>query len=247
MSEGDARIGYLCPDETLARAGELLLQAVMVRAAVAADDCPAQLGSRLAALLDGERRRLENGLPPTGQEDTGRALTAFFRVILARRGPDVHDYLTGAIGYSPETDTGRRHDCGRRLLSLELVPRWTTAPRRLYVCERCGPAYSLPHGFGPPTADRTAGPGIRLTFPAPLPAGGWFVTCLQPVGGHEENAGVPHRLAPGVTTLDVSLPNGTYPGLRRLAVALVTAGDYSTFQFPIQQQAVSESSGGPVP
>ncbi|MFI9275832.1 hypothetical protein ACIGXM_34810 [Kitasatospora sp. NPDC052896] len=220
-------------EENLDRAARHVLQAVMVRAAVAAGDYPAMTGRRLASQLDLRARAEATGNPVERAGAGDRALCAFLATILSRRGPDVHDYLTGAFGYRPERATGLRHHCGRELLGIELVPHWAPArPRELYICERCGPAYSLPHGFAPPSRLRVDPTALRVEFNAPLVQGGWFAASRQPIGGHREHPLLPRALAPGAGALEARIPTGAGPGLRRFAAALVVDGDYAIFQVP---------------
>ena len=236
-------------EHALAHASDRLLQAVTVRAAVAAADYPREAGERLAAALEESARHAAysagpettaGARPPVTDPDAeaDRALAGFLSTILSRRGPDLHDYLSGAIGYSPERTAGQSHACGQRLLVLQVVPRWTIGGvRDLYVCERCGPAFSVPTGAEPPRI-LVSGAQLRLDFARPLSADGWYTACRQPVGGHREDPTPPHHLPAGATGLTVALPTTAGAGLRRFAVAVVTGGRYVTAQIPTHEQAM---------
>ncbi|MFI5758516.1 hypothetical protein [Streptomyces sp. NPDC051569] len=240
------------PDHAPDRAASRLLQAVTVRSAVAAGDYPSGQGGRLAEMLEHLARRAAYparpapgaagpGTVPAGEPVTDsvadRALAAFLSRILSRRGPDIHDYLSGALGYSPERATGLRHFCGRRLLVLQLVPRWTTGGvRDLYVCERCGPACTVPSGGRPPGRIEIDASRVRVEFAEPLTSDGWYTACRQPIGGHPEEPGAPRPLRAGATGLSVELPARTTRGLRRFAIALVADGECVVVQLPTQEQ-----------
>ncbi|MEW1911902.1 hypothetical protein AB0442_26250 [Kitasatospora sp. NPDC085895] len=214
------------PDEP--RAARRLVQSRIVRSAVAAGDRPdadLALADRLAAAA------LRPDPAPDGELD--RLLCAFLGATLARRGPDVHDYLSGSVGYSPEERTGLLHHCGHRLLRLRIVPRDLPAGAlALYVCERCGSAHTLPPGGEPPRA--VLGPAtLTLHLARPLAAGGRYTAARQPIGGHPEAALPVAELVPGAREITVPLPRDGAPGLRRIAVALVADGEFSVHQLPL--------------
>ncbi|CAM5604145.1 MULTISPECIES: hypothetical protein [Streptomyces] len=233
------------------RGADRLLQAMTVRAAVAAGDCPGESGRRLATLLEelargavypapsGEEPTVPScGGRPACEADADRAFTAFLSRILSRRGPDIHDYLSGAVSYSPERPVAEAHHCGRRLLVVRIVPRWTVGGvRDFYVCERCGPAYALPEGSRPPRRLTVHATRLTVEFAEPLSADGWYTACRQPVGGHPERPGALRRIGAGATSLEVALPAQDAPGLRRFAVALVSDGRCAVVQVPIQQHS----------
>ncbi|MCU7822126.1 hypothetical protein [Kitasatospora sp. DSM 101779] len=214
------------PDDP--RAARRLVQSRIVRRAVAAGDRPAAdlaLADRLADAA------LQSA--PDGELD--HLLCKFLGATLARRGPDVHDYLSGSVGYSPEEPTGLRHHCGHRLLRLRIVPRDLPAGAlALYVCERCGSAHTLPPGGEPPRA--VLGPDtLTLHLPRPLTAGGRYTAARQPIGGHPEPALPVAELAAGAREVTVPLPRDGAPGLRRIAVALVADGEFSVHQLPLTE------------
>ncbi|MET7737590.1 hypothetical protein ABZT02_40695 [Streptomyces sp. NPDC005402] len=229
-------------DHGVERAARRLTQAVIVRSAVTSGDFPPDEGRRLAGSLEEEAGRFGPGRPtdepPAPSAALDRELCAFLAVILARRGPDIHDYLAGVIGYRPERPAGQRHDCGNQLLIVPMVPRWLNgAVRDLHVCERCGPCYSLPSNAPSPLACTLHARALHLQFREPLASGAWYTACRQPIGGHPERA-LPVRHAPsGACHLCVERPADAGAGLRRFAVALVADGDYATFQLPLEARA----------
>jgi hypothetical protein len=200
------------------------LQTHTVRAAIAAGDYPADRGGELIELITDPAR------------DAGRELSVFLRAVLRARGPDLHGYLGGQLGYGPERAVRARHHCGRRLLVLHLVPHeLPDAVRDFYVCERCGPAFAVPTGTEPPRV-RLEGPGAaRVTLAAPLPATGWVAAGRQPIGGHHEPQPAPWSVAEGTTELSLRLPADQEPGIRRFAAALVCQGDVVIVQFPLHR------------
>jgi hypothetical protein len=224
-------------ESALHHASSRLLQARTVRSAVAAGDYPVRTGARLAGLLEALGRR--NAYDPVAhsREDDAsadRAMAVFLSRILSHRGPDIHDYLSGTIGYSPERPTGIGHFCGQSLLAIAVVPRWTTAGvRDLYICERCGPAFAVPHGSAPPRISVNDGARLRLDFAGPAVADGWYTASRQPVGGHAEPSQPPRPVEAGQEGVTVALPLDATLGLRRFAVALVIGGECVIAQFPI--------------
>ncbi|WP_159400934.1 hypothetical protein [Streptomyces sp. NRRL B-24484] len=215
------------PDEP--RAARRLVQSRIVRRAVAAGDRPEAdlaLADRLAAA----------GRPdPAPDGELDRTLCEFLAATLAHRGPDVHDYLSGSVGYSPEEPTELRHHCGHRLLRLRVVPRDLPAGAlALYVCERCGSAHTLPPGGEPPRV--VLGPEtLTLHLARPLATGGRCTAARQPIGGRPEAALPVTELAPGTREVTVPLPRDGAPGLRRIAVALVADGEFSVHQLPLTE------------
>ncbi|MEU7524213.1 hypothetical protein AB0A74_00605 [Saccharothrix sp. NPDC042600] len=196
----------------------------MVRAAVAAGDYPARPAEALVARLADD---------PTGDAD--RALGRFLAAVLCLRGPDVHGYLAGRLGYSPERPVPQRHHCGRHLLVVRMEPHeLPAAARDFYVCERCGPAVTTPADVPAPEV-ALEGPGTaRITLRCPTPAAGWVAAGMQPIGRHPEPHDPPRRVPAGTTELTLRLPERKALGLRRFAVALVCAGDFVVVQFPLE-------------
>ena len=221
---------------TVQGAAARTLQSFMVRQAVRAGDVPPDAGLKLADELDdcvtAELIESDHQRRPDG-DTVDRRLCEFLGVVLGRRGPDVHDYLSPALSYGPQSLAGNRHMCGARLLTMRLAPRWLTAGGRdLSLCERCGFAANR-------SADETAPESVTVVGGCPAltitgPPGGWATGAVQPIGGHIEPTTLPVTALCAMDELfHLPVPPASMPGLRRAAVAVVRSGDYQILQVPV--------------
>jgi hypothetical protein len=160
-----------------------------------------------------------------------RRLCEFLGRELGRHGPDVHASFGGLLSFGVQSWADGDHACGLRLMRslLTMVPM-REGHRHLYLCERCGVVGNVPAGAPLPGMRIGRDGALSVRFEAE-PAPGWFTVCPQPVGGQPERPSLVQRLSGKRIERDVSIELA--PGLRRWAVAIVTAGDYLVIQAPV--------------
>jgi hypothetical protein len=226
-SRVDAAAGHLTPTAVRpdTAATNRVTQEMLVRRAVAVGDYEQEEGIRLAESLAASARAAERA-----DDRLDHDLCLFLERILQRRGPDVHDYLSGVTSYGPQRFTGDNHVCGERLLRLTLNVRPVSGHRHLHICERCGIVGNVPHGSRVPSL-RMDAEGRLTADIGSEPVRGWYAVGRQPVGGHGSLSLGVRRLSTGQFT--VTVPIRPTDGLRRWAVAVVLAGDYSVIQVPV--------------
>jgi hypothetical protein len=219
-----------------ARAASRHLQAYMVQRGVDAGDYGSSAGTRLVRLLGDQAWQELYGTSTVGREERSEAdreLGQFLAQILSTRGPDTHGYLNPAVAYGRQQLVAGSHACGCRVVRTQLRPRWFSEGERcLYICERCGIIAHTHGGAALPASCALAEQRIIVPLPDHY-QDGWFVGCVQPIGGHRENATAVARFARGPEGhLSFELPGDGSPGLRRVGVALVSDGDYTILQMP---------------
>lgn len=223
------------PGPATCRAAARHLQSLMVQRAIDSGDVPS--GSRLASQLN-DQVRLELAGDDSAQAQrhaVDRAFCGFLARVLARRGPDVHDYLHGLVGEGPQHLVPRQHNCGCQLVRARLTPAWLTAGDRwLYACERCGTVANQPVmlDLAEWSATRPRRAEVDLPFASP---GGWYASSVQPIGGPPDR---PSRIRPREASrrwplLSLPIPRPDGPGLRRWGIAAVSDGDYVILQSPL--------------
>lgn len=180
--------------------------------------------SELAELWTG----LGDGASSDGAVDAHLAM--FLARILTRRGPDSHDYLGRAVVLGGEELTEARHGCGCRLLVVRLQHvAVRDGVRLLWICERCGKVAEVPDGTVPPQRRLVDQRTLEVDWPTPV----WATIGYAPIGGHHEADAVVRRVQPRDGVVRVQAPVARTPGLRRLAVVLVSGGEVRTLQEPV--------------
>jgi hypothetical protein len=239
--------GREMPDGT-SRAAARCLQSLLVRQAIASGDYRPRAGAALARALDEQAgRELASHPPPTAAERDllDRRLCLFLAQILARRGPDMHDYLHTLVAAGPQAALAQRHDCGCRMVRAPLEPAWLAGGGRwLYACERCGTVANQPMWL--PLSQWTGRDDGSVVVDLPFEHGrGWYACAVAPIAGHiedvQDTAQMRAMAAPATwPRLSLTLPDRADRGLRRWGVAAVSDGDFLILQRPL-----SHERGGP--
>jgi hypothetical protein len=228
-------VAEAAPDPATCRAAARRLQSLMVQRAIDSGDVPS--GSSLASQLDDQVGLELTGDPSAAAQRhaVDRAFCGFLARVLARRGPDVHDYLHGLISEGPQHLVPRQHNCGGQLVRACLTPAWPTAGDRwLYACERCGTVANQPVTLelAEWSAARPGRAEVDLPFASP---DGWYASSVQPIAGRPDR---PSRMRTREAShrwphLSLPVPRPDGPGLRRWGIAAVSDGDYVVLQSPL--------------
>lgn len=165
---------------------------------------------------------------PAHDRDRDRELARQLIDAVARGGFLFKDWQR-ELPLGPQTETDRRHACGRRLaVSRGTSPRCPEMARDLWVCERCGHSIDVPAGLAPPPLVLRPGHG-ELTLGTFIAGGAWIASVVEPVGELVEPVAGPRWIDP--TAARAPIPIETAPvhatgGLRWVAVVAVADGEW---------------------